>query len=297
MKRLVAALVAGVVSLIGAASAAAAAPPGVAEKRVAQARDAVAAYWTPERMRSAIPADIKRGPGAGVRRAAVAAPSALEFPSSYTQFPASTHGKVFFTSGAQNFVCSGTALTSQNRSVVWTAGHCVNQGPGTFHTNWAFVPAYRDGTRPLGTWTARTLMTTSQWRDTGNIAFDVGAAVVSTNPSGQALTDVTGGGRGIEFNYARAQTYQSWGYPAAPPFNGQRLWTCTSGYLGPDPFTSPQTMSITCDMTGGASGGGWVVGSSVFSVNSYGYSDQPGVMYGPYQGPEAQSLFASAQVQ
>jgi hypothetical protein len=139
-------------------------------------------------------------------------------------------------------------------------------------------------------------MTTSQWSSTGNLSFDVGAAVVSTNASGQALTDVTGGGRGIEFNYAREQTYQSFGYPAGPPFNGQRLWTCTSGYLGPDPLTSPQTMSIGCDMTGGSSGGGWVVGSSVYSVNSYGYSDQPGVMYGPYQGPEAQSLFASAQV-
>jgi hypothetical protein len=40
------------------------------------------------------------------------------------------HGKVFFSDGAYNYVCSGTALTSGNESVVWTAGHCVNEGPG-----------------------------------------------------------------------------------------------------------------------------------------------------------------------
>jgi hypothetical protein len=48
-------------------------------------------------------------------------------------------------------------------------------------------------------------------------------------------------------------------------------------------------------MTSGASGGSWVAGTDVLSVNSYGYTARPDVMYGPYQGPEAQALFASAQ--
>ena len=65
------------------------------------------------------------------------------------------HGKVFFTDSGVNYVCSGTALTSGNKSVVWTAGHCVNEGPGAYYTNWAFVPAYKDGARPYGTWAAR----------------------------------------------------------------------------------------------------------------------------------------------
>ena len=33
--------------------------------------------------------------------------------------------------------------------------------------------------------------------------------------------------------------------------------------------------------------GGWIVGSNVVSVNSYGYGNQPNVMYGPYQGSTA----------
>jgi hypothetical protein len=32
----------------------------------------------------------------------------------------------------------------------------------------------------------------------------------------------------------------------------------------------------------------------VYSVNSYGYSNQPNVMYGPYQGSVAQSLYNAA---
>jgi hypothetical protein len=178
--------------------------------------------------------------------------------------------------------------------VVWTAGHCVNDGPGAFHTNWTFVPAYRDGTRPLGTWPARALLTTDAWRTSGALGHDLGAAVVSTS-AGTALTDRVGGGRAIAFNAARDQSYTSFGYPVGSPFTGGRLWTCSSPLVGSDTSVSPTTMAIGCDMTSGASGGSWVAGGSVMSVNSYGYAGEPDVMYGPYQGAEAQALFGAAQ--
>jgi hypothetical protein len=256
---------------------------------VTQSRAAVVDYWTAERMRNAVPADRPQGGSAKPKRAAF---SSYEYPGSYTTYPASTNGKVFFTLDGVNYVCSGTAVNSSNRSVVWTAGHCVNAGPGAYATNWAFVPAYRDGSRPFGTWTARTLVTSSAWANQGDISYDVAGAVMNTN-GGSALTDVVGG-RGIAFNYNRNQFFTSFGYPAAPPFNGQRLWVCESNLLTSDPTTSPQTMGIGCDMTGGSSGGGWVVGGSVYSVNSYGYSNQRNVMYGPYQGSVAQSVYNAA---
>jgi V8-like Glu-specific endopeptidase len=274
------------------AVASAAPPDRVDLKRVTQSPEAVVDYWTAERMENAIPVEQVRNANTG-RTALQAAPwTSYEYPGSYTAFPASTHGKVFFTLGGSNFVCSGTALNSANRSVVWTAGHCVNEGPGAFATNWAFVPAYRDGSRPFGTWTARALVTSSQWGNQGDISYDVGAAVMNTS-GGSALTDVVGG-RGIAFNYNRNQFYTSFGYPAAPPFTGGRLWVCESDLLTSDPSTSPQTMGIGCDMTGGSSGGGWIVGNSVYSVNSYGYSFQPNVMYGPYQDSVAQGVYNNA---
>jgi hypothetical protein len=280
------------VLVLALASVASAAPADQVDvKRVTQSPAAVADYWTAERMENAIPVQQVRDAASGRVEQAAAPFESYEYPGSYTVFPASTHGKVFFTMGGSNFVCSGTALTSTNRSVVWTAGHCVNEGPGAFATNWAFVPAYRDGSRPFGTWTARALVTSSQWGNQGDISYDVGAAVMNTN--GSALTDVVGG-RAIAFNYNRSQFYTSFGYPAAPPFNGERLWVCESNLLTSDSSTSPQTMGIGCDMTGGSSGGGWIVGGAVHSVNSYGYLTQPNVMYGPYQGSVAQGVYNDA---
>jgi hypothetical protein len=266
----------------------------IATKAVAQGKAAVQRYWTPERMRNAKPADrVLSGtfaPAAKpVRKPAAAA---VQVPPPYTSQPTSTNGKVFFTEGGVNYVCSGTALLSGNKSVVWTAGHCVNDGAGTFVTNWAFVPAYADGSRPYGTWTARRLLTTSGWNASSDFSYDNGAAVVNAN-GGRALTDVVGGVKPT-FNYPRQQTYVSHGYPAAPPFNGQRLYTCTSPLRYDDTSANPPTMGIDCDMTGGSSGGGWTVNGNLESVNSYGYSTLPKVMFGPYQGSVSQTLYTQA---
>jgi V8-like Glu-specific endopeptidase len=279
------------------AFALAAAPAQAAKvktKAVAKSKAAVERYWTGNRMENAIPADkTMSAAGDVVDRggSAVLAP-AVQVPPPYTSQPTSTNGKVFFSDGGSNFVCSGTAVLSGNSSTVWTAGHCVHDGASGFHTNWAFVPAYADGSRPYGTWTARTLLTTSGWAGGGDFSFDLGAAVVSTQ-GGSTLTSVVGG-RGVAFNSSRNQSYSSHGYPAAPPFNGQRLWRCDSPLVYNDNSANPPTMGIDCDMTGGSSGGGWIVGSSVYSVNSYGYGTLPNIMFGPYQGSVAQSLYTQA---
>jgi hypothetical protein len=266
----------------------------VKTKAVAQDKAAVQQYWTKERMANARPADrILSGTYAAPAPNSVKRPAAAQqVPPPYTSQPTSTNGKVFFTEGGLNYVCSGTALLSGNKSTVWTAGHCVNDGAGTFHTNWAFVPAYADGSRPYGTWTARSLLTTAGWNNSSDFSYDNGAAIVNLN-GGRALTDVVGG-RNPSFNYARKQTYVSHGYPAAPPFNGQRLWTCTSPLIYDDTSANPPTMGIDCNMTGGSSGGGWIAGGGVASVNSYGYTTLPNVMFGPYQGTVSQSLYRQA---
>jgi hypothetical protein len=262
-------------------------------KAVAQDKAAVKRYWTQERMRNAIPADrVLSGTFAPKAKQKKRAGAAVQVPPPYTSYPTRTNGKVFFTEGGLNYVCSGTALLSGNKSVVWTAGHCVNDGAGTFVTNWAFVPAYADGSRPYGTWTARTLLTTSGWNNSSDFSYDNGAAIVSLN-GGRALTDVIGGVNPT-FNYPRNQTYVSHGYPAAPPFDGQRLWTCTSPLRYDDTSANPPTMGIDCNMTGGSSGGGWTVNGSLESVNSYGYTTLPNVMFGPYQGSVSQSLYNQA---
>ena len=274
--------------------AAAIAEAGVHTKLVRQSPADVIAYWTPARMRAAKPVERAK-PGPSPAAAPAKSGAAVEIAPPYSVFPTSTNGKVFFTEKGVNYVCSGTALASTNQSVVWTAGHCVNEGPGAYVTNWAFVPAYRDGQRPYGTFAATRLQTTTQWQNSGDFSYDLGAATVAASGTG-TLTATIGGGRQIAFNTARSQTYNSYGYPAAGKFNGQRLWMCSSPLYTSDTRTSPQTLGIRCDMTGGSSGGGWIgAANAVVSVNSYGYQSLKNVMFGPYQGSVAQSLFGAAQ--
>ena len=257
----------------------------------------VASYWTAERMRAAKPADL----GSDVASAtAPARGAAIKIADTGAKRPqqqmatasiTSTTGKVFFTLGGGNYVCSGSATSSSNRDVVTTAGHCVNEGPGAFATNWAFVPAYDNNSRPYGTWTARTLVTTSAWANQGDINYDGGFAVMNTL-GGQHLTDVVGG-QGITFNQARWLYYTAYGYPAAPPFNGETLKSC-AGYAQDDIYGGTQSQRIPCDMTGGSSGGPWFTGGLLNSVNSFGYGGVPNQMFGPYFGSAIQSAYNAA---
>ncbi len=266
----------------------------------------VADYWTAERMQSAIPGDVLAGKALerGNRSSSLLVEKGKKSEVKATkgkptiaqsEAPVSHIGKVFFTLGGSNYVCSGNAVSSANESTVSTAGHCLNDGPGAFATNFAFVPAYENGAEPYGKWTAKSLHAPTQWSDKGDMTYDTGFAVM--NPlNGQNLTDVVGGS-GVAFNEARGLTYKSFGYPAASPFNGQTLKSCT-GTASDDP-NNPQfaTQGISCDMTGGSSGGPWFIGTSSAgvqnSVNSYGYN-RSAVMYGPFWGSVIQQTYASA---
>ena len=249
---------------------------------------------TPQRSRRALQAVAGAG-GASLDRDLIEDPSAPPFRA---------HGRVFFTLGGEDFSCSGTAVASDNGSVVLTAGHCVFDRGGPV-SNWAFVPAYEDGAAPFGIWDAEQLATPAQWRRKANLSYDIGAAAVAADEQGRGLTDVVGG-RGIAFNQKRKRTYQSFGYPAisspaAPEFDGEREYRCRSKLAGNDdpPGRGPNTIFIPCDMTGGSSGGGWVSGGVLLSVNSYSYCEDDlglvcdGNLYGPYLDGTAKALYSA----
>jgi hypothetical protein len=310
------AIVAGAVCLLCLPSVASAAGP-VRTSHVAQSPAAIKAYWTSARMRSAQPVDATAPTPlfeAGSRDRASRSAKALglhERVGKTSSYPNRTEGKVFFTLGppdAGNYACSGTAVRSPSRSLVWTAGHCVYDagvlGAG-YATKWEFVPGYNDGRKPFGEWPASSLATTPQWKgsgllDGGDSAFDFGAARVA--PHNDRRLQSTIGARRIAFNQPRDQVYTAFGYPAErppPEFDGRHLFRCRSPYRGSDGYVGPPaSIRISCDMTAGASGGGWVIwrdGSGyVASVTSYGYRNDASHLYGPYQGNAALSLYRAA---
>lgn len=309
-----------------AAEPRAASPDDVVSKVVgAQAQTAAENYWTPSRMRAAVPGDrlldgrdlseftgeVVRGV-AKVIQGATANRQLLGLDLGGLLAGGSgglydgggqvvqTTGKVFFTLGGTNYVCSGSSTVAANKSLVQTAGHCLNEGPGAFATNFVFVPAYRDGAAPYGQFSARSLHTTAQWSSSGDLNYDVGYAVV--NPvNGVTLAD-TVGAQGIGFNLARGATMYAFGYPAASPYDGSKIAWC-SGRVSNDPLGSDD-QGLTCNMTGGSSGGPWFINYSestgigtLNSVNSFKYN-LPLLntkMYGPYFGSVIQSLYQSAQ--
>jgi hypothetical protein len=234
----------------------------------------------------------------------------------YTNLPDRLNGKVFFTMNGLNYVCSGTVVNSTNKDMVDTAGHCVSDGFGTFVYNWVFVPAYSSGKTkcntaatcyPYGRWTARTLATRAEWHNFSNLKQDLGYGVLNTL-NGRHIVNYLGG-QGSTFNQSRTQTWKDYGYPQAAPFNGYDQKLCTSGRLAndnPEPTRpGPLTLRIHCNMTGGSSGGGWIVRMNssglgyVNSHNSYRYVSGPLAnsdrMYGPYFGNEALSLYNYAK--
>jgi V8-like Glu-specific endopeptidase len=281
---------------------------------VTRGDDAIRAYWTPERMREALPAeellaDVELpasgtlAPGRGAARTVAPAPRATDVGGNTTD-PYRAHGKVFFTLGGSNYVCSGTVVNAISKRLVVTAGHCVAEAEN-YATNWMFVPGFRDGDRPFGTWTARRLATTKQWYISEDIRYDVGMATMRKNGNGRRIQEVVGA-RGVAFNRPRDQRYHAYGYPAEGGFSGNRLFMCDSAYQGADGgFGTPAPMRIACDMTGGSSGGGWVVGERVVnSIVSYGYEctgplglplpcDNPeeGKLFGPYFGSSVRKLY------
>lgn len=286
------------------------------------AQEDAAGYWTAERMEAATPAD-ELIEGSEAPDGQVESSSTVQVPSidaapaiaaggqgdgeaeaddwGWDEDPSaaatdSAHiGKVFFTVGGSDYVCSGNSVASDNGSTVSTAGHCTSEG-GTWASNWAFAPGYDNGDTPHGLWSATELYAPQQWVGQEDMNYDIAFAVVQPESGSQDLAD-TVGASGIEFNTQRGELYTSYGYPAAAPFDGESLEQCQD-YGVDDTLGGTDDQAIDCDMTGGSSGGPWFVGDGAdgmqISVNSFGYTAQPNVMYGPYLGDVAQEVYEEA---
>lgn len=195
--------------------------------------------------------------------------------------------------------CSATAVNSENRSLVATAGHCVYDGfTGTWSENIMFCPGYERRCN-LGVWNARAVYTTNAWFAAADFNEDMAVVLVSPNQSGY-LVDVVGG-QGITFDQNVGLARHAFGYPVS-----DRRWPAYR-YSGEDLIYCPGTdryaagsIVIACTMTGGASGGPWI---SNFDSSGLGYvnginSNKPGprrtgakIMASPYLGQAEAALF------
>ncbi|WP_432010420.1 trypsin-like serine peptidase [Streptomyces cucumeris] len=285
-------------------------------------------FWQPSRMAKADDAPHTAAAQATGQNEAATDPEPPAVPAKEVSRPYHRNmapvGKVYFDSPKGPMVCSGTVVRDPahpgKSNMVWTAGHCVHAGKkGGWMRNIVFVPSYNDkglsarraqtaaqrDVSPYGVWWADWSQTSSQWIDTGGETGGVSSSydfavlhVKPENGGGKSLEETVGAAVPVWFGAPSAKGVSSigaYGYPAAPPYDGAKMFNCTSrpGRLS---FSSsaPTMYRIGCSMTGGTSGGGWFVnrkGKTVLvsnsSISSYGHT----WLAGPHLGAEAKGVF------
>jgi hypothetical protein len=215
-----------------------------------------------------------------------------------TVFPNTTNGKIYGRIPRfGGYECSGTVVDAPNLSVVFTAGHCVAESVRRLATRIVFIPSYDRRSEPFGRWAFQSIVVTDQWAERENFNYDIAAVVMSRQPDTGLTVQQAVGARGIAFGQPRQQPYAAFGYP----FNKQRgqvMWTCATRFVRNDPHPvggGPIPFGIGCDMSSGASGGGWVIaGDLLNSVSSFGYDARGDLLYGPYFGGRARKIYQSA---
>ena len=299
--------------------------------------DQTVSYWTADRMASAQPRDFTLKPGRGFVPAAK--PEGTGKPDGAGgggkgggKPPKTTNvsgapwngggviteasGKVYFEMNGSAYVCSGAVATDTrtDASLVLTAAHCAyDETSQTFASRWLFVPnfdaapTFNCDQSKYGCWTASALVVHSGYANAG--AFNSQAAqhdfaFAVVGPGGKtgqsAQLDETVGSLPISFaTYPDRTRAYAFGYPAQAPYTGRDLTYC-AGPTFSDPYNSGLTYGLTCNMTGGSSGGPWLTsfsettGSGVLSsVNSYGYSGI-NAMHGPKFNDNTQDVYTTA---
>lgn len=247
-----------------------------------------------------------------------------------------TAGRIYFemptTSNRSQwagYVCSGTVATdnTSGRSVIITAAHCVyDDANKAFARNVLFIPN-QDATSGTGTdsncandplgcwtpafgvvdvnWTNRTFPANIPWdyayyvvNDTGahtgtdvsSDALDVEAGALPVDFSSPHIDDGTNGASSLDFTYALGYSYS----------DDPNFMYCADDMTeeGADNWWLP-----VCGLSGGSSGGPWIQdmdtsnGSGpIISVNSWGYTNSPGMAGPKLSGTTASCLFDEAKV-
>lgn len=230
-------------------------------------------YWTVDRMRRATPApDRAPGPATTSPSGARTGPSGTTPPATAIASAANSladgnltlaaaitesavAGKVFYRdpSDGRDYACSASALNSPSKQLVVTAGHCIHEGRGgTWMQNWVFVPRYRSGARPFGTFSAKYFRTFNTWISNSDYSRDVG--MVTTWPlNGNKLVNVVGG-HGLAWNQSRTVGVTILAYPSN--FSSGEIQQACQGTTSDG---GGGTIKLTCNFGGGSSGGGWLM--------------------------------------
>ncbi len=202
-------------------------------------------------------------------------------------YPHLWSGKLTFTTASGGASCSATVISGNN---IVTAAHCIyDTTANVFYSNWVFTPAYRNGSTPYGTFTAKTCTILTAWSSlSGNFnvstwpRYDVAVCTMNNNSAGQTLNGAVGRA-GRLWNAGNSQLVFINGYPArtytdAAIGNGpaQYLRSCTAETF----LKATETLGGGCNWGRGISGGSWLIGYKPFVVSGQVNSVTSGLVIG-----------------
>jgi len=181
-------------------------------------------------------------------------------------YPYKTVGKLFGTlPGVGNFSCSAAVSRPH---LVLTARHCIYDVPtATFATNVIFFPGWHNGPNITlaGGWGASGLFTwpagfpQHRW-DIGYIqTFDDDGVGCGGSAGGTPIESYTGFLGYLWGGDYSSRHWDEFGYPAGPPFDGTILIQSESSTGAEDQLGEVDTVEVGNSMTGGSSGGPWIV--------------------------------------
>lgn len=203
-----------------------------------------------------------------------------------TMYPHKWVGRISFSTSSGTSYCSGTSI---NGNVMLTAAHCLYDSTNNvWYSNWAFTPAYRNGSAPYGTFPATQCWVLTTWVNlSGNYSIntwaqhDVGVCKMGTNSSGQTL-NYTVGWMGRSWNASYTRHFHDLGYPFKDynnvylPDAGLYLRTCVAESFQ----QTTETRGMGCNYGGGISGGPWVVSYAPNVVSGYADGVNSGLFIG-----------------
>jgi hypothetical protein len=222
------------------------------------------------------------------------------------------------------YVCSGTVVNDgqSGRSVIQTAAHCVyDDAYKAYARNVLFIPN-QDGTTgagtdtncandPLGCWTTWFGVVDTNWTTRtfpDNIPWDY--AYYAVKDAGAHTPGLTAANAALDV--AVTPINVSFGVPTFDVANSATDYATALGYsYSDDPnfmycaedlaqLDSANWWLASCGLSGGSSGGPWMQpfsggDGSLISVNSWGYTNQPGMAGPKLSGTSASCVFARAK--
>ncbi len=227
------------------------------------------------------------------------------------------------------YVCSGTVATDSTsaRSVIVTAAHCVyDDANKAFARNVMFIPdqahTSASGTDlncsndPMGcwipsfgvvdtNWTTRTFPDNIAWDYAFYMVADSGAHQQGITSTSDVLDDSTAAGS-LPVSFAAVAVNDGTAGATSPDFTDALGYSYSEDpkfmYCAEDMTTNGAVnwWLASCGLSGGSSGGPWVqpmsAGSgNIISVNSWGYTNQPGMAGPKLYGTSASCVFDAAK--